>query len=84
MDLKDMFLKTIMQNPEYMKVHIKYFPLDIVKQYNLNCIVHNNHIYIKIKKGMYGLKQAAILAYNQLRSLLIAQDYYQIPGSMGI
>ena len=30
MDLKDMFLKTIMQTPEFMRVHIKYFPQDII------------------------------------------------------
>ena len=29
MDLKDMFLHTPMRKSEYMKVPIKYFPLDI-------------------------------------------------------
>ena len=29
LDLKDMFLKTIMKDPEFFKVHYKYFPLDI-------------------------------------------------------
>ena len=65
MDLKDMFLQTPMLTPEYMKVPIKYFPQDIIDQYHLLDLLHSNGcIYIKIKKGMYGLKQASVLAYQ--------------------
>ena len=28
--------------------------------------IHNEYVYIEIKKDMYGLKQAGILAYNEL------------------
>ena len=62
MDLKDMFLHTPMENPEYMKVPFRFFPEDIRQQYGLYNMVHNDFIYIKIKGGMYGLKQAALLA----------------------
>ena len=64
MDLKDMFLQTHMKEPEYMKMAFKYFPEDIRQKYNLYDLVHDGYIYIKIKKGMYGLKQAALLAYK--------------------
>ena len=64
MDLKDMFLHTPMEQPEYMKVELKYFPADIIQRYELNKIVHKDrNVYIKIINGMYGLKQAAVLAY---------------------
>ena len=70
MDLKDTFLHTVMEKPEYMKVHYKYFPDDIRKRYNLDELVHSNdYVYIKIQKGIYGLKQAAILAYTQVSTL---------------
>ena len=49
-DLKDHFLSSPMNTPEYMQIHQKYIPLDIIK-------------------GMYGLKQAALLAYNFLRKI---------------
>ena len=52
MDLKDMFLHTIMEEPEYMKVHYKYFPDDIRQKYDLQNKVHNGYLYMKIKKGM--------------------------------
>ena len=61
-----MFLHTPMEHPEYMKVPFKYFPEDIRQKYGLYNIVHDGYIYIKIKKGMYGLKQAAFLAYLHL------------------
>ena len=52
-----------MEEKEYMRIHVKHFPQDIRDQYNINNIVHtNNFVYIRINKGMYGLKQAAVLA----------------------
>ena len=65
MDLKDIFLHTPMQQPEYMKVPFRFHPEDIQQRYDLYNKVHNNFIYIKIKGGMYGLKQAALLAYEE-------------------
>ena len=50
MDLKDMFLHSIMVDPEFMKVPYKYFPPDIRARYNLDAKIHNGCIYICIKK----------------------------------
>ena len=56
-----------MENPEYMKVALEYFPRDIVDHYNVTSLCHSDgYIYIKIKKGMDRLKQAGLLAYIQL------------------
>ena len=40
-NLRNMFLMTIMKEPEYMKVNYKYFPQDIRDKYGLNSIQHN-------------------------------------------
>ena len=84
MDLKDMFLHTPMKTAEYMKVHLKYFPDDIIQKYSLNELAHNGYVYIKIKKGMYGLKQASVLAYQNLTKLLTDGGYEHILGSLGM
>ena len=84
-DLKDFFLATPMEGDEYMKVPYKHFPQDIRLKYKLDSKVTNNgYIYIKIKKGMYGLKQAAILAYDQLRKNLEKHGYTPIAGTVGM
>ena len=83
-DLKDFFLASPMDKPEYAKVHIKYIPQDIIEQYNLLDIIHNDYAYIKIKRGMYGLKQAALLAYQQLVKFLKPAGYAPIANSVGM
>ena len=84
-DLKDFFLVSPMKTPEYMKVHISKFSPDIIAQYKLEQLQDSNgYIYIKIKKGMYGLKQAAILAYLQLVKFLKKYDYYPETHCIGL
>ena len=56
-----------MDRSEYRKVLYKHLPADMKQKYNLHTkVTSNNYIYICIKKEMYGLKQAAILADNNL------------------
>jgi hypothetical protein len=85
MDLKDHFLASPMNRPEYMKVHRKNIPPDIFSQYKLGDIVTSDgFIYVKIKKGMYGLKQAAILAYQHLVTNLAPYGYSPCKYSLGL
>ena len=67
-----------------MKVAYKYFPANIRHKYNLQEKVHQGYIYMKIKKGMYGLKQTAILAYETVYNLLTPSGYTPILGSLGL
>ena len=76
-DIKDFFLKSFMNKPEYMRIHKKYFLPDIRKQYNIDNIIGNDdYVYCRIKRGMYGLKQAARLAYDGLVKHLKQFGYY--------
>ena len=84
-DIKDHFLATPMKKAEYMKVQYKYFPEDIRQRYNLDSkVTPSGHIYIKINRGMYGLKQAAILAYDHLRKSLAPYGYKPVVGTVGL
>lgn len=85
LDIKDFFLATLMVRPEYMRVLLKYFPADIIKKYNLAQLVHSDgYVYIKIKKRIYGLKQAVVLAYNKLIKHLEPYGYYSVPSTNGL
>lgn len=84
-DIKDFFLASPMRDAEYMRLPYKHFPSFIKTKYGIDSIVHTDgYVYIKIKKGMYGLKQAAILAYDQLVKNLAQDGYEPCPLSVGI
>ena len=85
LDLKDFFLASPIPDAEYMKLPLGHFPADIIDRYKLNELVADDgFVYIKIKKGMYGLKQAAILAYEYLITNLKESGYAPIPHSVGM
>jgi hypothetical protein len=68
-----------------MRLHLDIIPEEIVLAYNLRDIVKpNGWVYIKIKKGMYGLPQAGILANNLLGQQLAAKGYYQCQHTPGL
>jgi hypothetical protein len=60
-DIKNYFLGTPLPRFEYMKMLLSRFPEEIVQKYNLNVLAVNDWVNIKIRKGMYGLKQAGLL-----------------------
>ena len=83
--LNNFFLATPMIHPEYMKITGKYYPPDIITRYKLQRIRSSDgYVYCKIQKGMYGLKEAAVLAYNQLSTRLQTAVFQQVTGSIGI
>jgi hypothetical protein len=76
-DLKDFFLVSDMPIYQYMRVHCRFVPQEIINKYNLT-IKHfdsKGFVYLEIHKGMYGLKEAAILAYDQLKAHLASRRY---------
>jgi hypothetical protein len=86
-DIKDFFLQTPLPKSEreYMRIHSRYFDEDFRKLYKLNeKIASDGYIYCEIKKGMYGLKQASIVAYKQLKKRLTQHGYAPITSSNGL
>jgi hypothetical protein len=76
-DLKDFYLNTPMDQPEYMRMKISDLPPNFIKSYNLNDLATNDGtIYVKIQKSMYGLPQADILA-QYLHKKKVNQHGYQ-------
>ena len=75
-DIRDFYLNTPMTRYEYMKLPINVIPSEIISQYNLLPLIHNDdHVYIEIRKGMYGLPQASCIANNQLQQHLAKYGY---------
>jgi hypothetical protein len=62
MDIKSYYLGTPLPRFECMKMLLSRFSEEIVQKKNLNALAVDGWVYIKISKGMYGLKQAGLLA----------------------
>ena len=85
LDIKDSFLQSILHDAEYLRIHSKYFLPDIRAKYNIeNLIATDGYVYCKIKRGMYGLKQAARLARDQLIKNLAPFGYFPSPQAPNI
>jgi hypothetical protein len=75
MDIKNYYLGTPLPRFEYMKMPLSRFPEEIIQQYNLNDLAVDGWVYIEIRKGMYGLKQAGLLANQLLQTRLAPFGY---------
>ena len=70
-DIKNCFLMTNLPtgDREYMRIHGRFFQEDFRNLYNIHDkIAPDGYVYCEVMLGMYGLKQAAMLAYNQINN----------------
>ncbi len=83
-DLKNFYLNTPLDRYEYMRLSIDIIPDEIIDQYNLRPLVSNGYVYIEIRKGMYGLPQAGILANKLLTKRLALHGYAPTTHTHGL
>jgi hypothetical protein len=79
-----MYLETPLDRYKYMRMSISLFPPDIIKHYKLRDKVLQDYVYMEIRKGMYGLPQAGILANKLLKKRLAKHGYYEQPHTPGL
>ena len=70
-----------MNNAEYIKIDIKIIPQDIIDKYDLLSNQYDRYIHVRIEKGMYGLVQAGIIAYEALKDNI--KTYVYAPTKIG-
>jgi hypothetical protein len=79
LDVKNFYYGTPMARYEYMKLPIKLIPDEIINQYNLLALVADGFVYMEIRKGMPGLKQAGRIANDRLQRHLKQFGYAPVP-----
>jgi hypothetical protein len=84
MDIKNYYIGTPLPRFEYMKILLSRFPEEIVQKYNLNALAVDGWVYIEIRKGVYGLKQAGLLANQLLQTRLASFVYYPARHTPGL
>ena len=68
-----------------MRILLKIILQEIIDAYNLSTLVNNKGlIYIRIKKGMYGIKQAGIFANQELVKHLDQFVYHSVQHTPGL
>jgi hypothetical protein len=76
MDIKHNYLGPPLPQFEYMKMLMTCFLDKIVNTYNLNALDLEGWVYIEIRKVIYGLKHASLLANQLLQTRLAPFGYY--------
>ena len=61
-DVKNFYLNTPMEGPEYMKIPVRLIPDEIKVEYKVSEFEHAGYVFVQINKGIYGLAQAGLLA----------------------
>jgi hypothetical protein len=84
MDIKKYYLGTPLPRYEYMRMLLSRFTEEIVSKYNLKALAVDGWVYIEIRKGMYGLKQAGLLANQLLQKRLASVGYYPARHTPGL
>jgi hypothetical protein len=84
MDISNFYLMTSLHQPEFIHIKLSDIPNEVINEYKLKeKATSDGSIYIKAKRGIYGLPQSGLLANKPLEKRLNKQDYRQsklVPG----
>ena len=83
-DIKHFYLCTPLDRFEYMRLPLRIIPDAIIEQYKLKELAQDGWVYIEIRKGMYGLPQAGILANKLLVKRLDKFGYAPVRYTPGL
>jgi hypothetical protein len=85
LDISNFYLETPMKRYEYMRMKLQDIPDEIIEQYKLKEKVDKNgFVYVEIRRGMYGLPQAGIIAQELLEKRLNERGYHQSKFTPGL
>jgi hypothetical protein len=85
LDIKNFYLGTPMSYFQYIRVRPSIIPKEVWDDYQYTIpIAGDSHVYLEICRGMYSLKEAGILAFNQLVQKLKPAGYEPMPFTPGL
>ena len=84
-DIKNFYLNNPLKQFQYMKIHRTDIPSEVWDEYNMEQHVDTNgFIHFEIQKGMYGLKEAGIVAWTALKQHLHKYGYTPVNLTTGL
>ena len=69
-DIKTPTFKVQWKRYQYTQTSLKYFTPEICTEYDIRNLTRNGYVNIEIRRGIYMLKEASILAFNYIIKLL--------------
>ena len=83
-DISNFYLNTPLPRYEYLKLKLTDIPAEVVEEYQLmEKVTADGHVFVEVRKGMYGLPQAGLIAQELLEKRLNDEGYFQskiVPG----
>ena len=64
-NIKNFYLGTPMKYFQYMRIHKKSIPQEVLDKYDI-IFDNRDFTYVEMRRGMYGLKEAGVIAFDQL------------------
>jgi hypothetical protein len=83
-NIKNFYLTAALDYYEYMKIPLALFPEWIKTQYNLDTHAKDGFVFLEIRRAVWGLSQAGILANKLLRKRLKSHGYYECVNTPGL
>ncbi len=84
LDIKKIYLTAALEYFEYMKIPLALFPLWIVGQYDLSKHQMDGWVHLEMRRAVWGLPQAGILANKKLRQKLAPFRYHECIDTLGL
>ena len=67
-DIKKIYLRTLLNHLEYMRIPLFAFTEHIMQQYNSRHKSKNGYVYVEIRRSIYGLPQAGAISNKVLKN----------------
>ena len=64
-DIKNFYLGNPMKYFQYMRIYKKIIPQEVLDEYDI-IFDDQDFTYVEIRRGVYGLKEAGVIAFDQL------------------
>ena len=78
LDINNFYLNTPLGRYEYLQLKLTNLPEDVIEHYDLkDKSTSDGYVYVEIRKGMYRLPQARLLAQELLKKRLMKHGYTQ-------
>ena len=76
-DISNFYLNTPLPRYEYLKLKLTDIPQEVIDEYKLmEKVTPDGYVYVEIRKGMYGLPQAGLIAQELLEKRLNEAGYF--------